>query len=96
VEGFGSFYLEAAACGVPSVAGAVGGPPEAVLHDETGLVVPARDSSAVAEAVICLLADPKRRAKLGQAARRRALEHFSWDRAADEFEALLRELESAP
>lgn len=93
VEGFGIVYIEAAACGLPSVAGDEGGPAEAVLHGETGLLVPARSPSAVADAALSLLSDPARRRALGEAARRRALTHFSWDRVAREFEELLRELE---
>ena len=40
VEGFGLVYLEAAACGLPSIATAIGGVPDAVLTDETGILVP--------------------------------------------------------
>ena len=59
-EGFGIVFLEAAACGVPQVAGASGGAAEAVVDGETGMVVdPPEDVEAVAEAIGSLLADPR-------------------------------------
>jgi phosphatidylinositol alpha-1,6-mannosyltransferase len=79
-EGFGIVFLEAAAAGVPQVAGASGGASEAVLHGETGLVVadPA-NPGAVAEALRGLLADPNRRRRMGRAARSRVQENFDND-----------------
>jgi len=82
-EGFGIVFLEAAACGVAQVAGDSGGAAEAVADGETGVVV--RDPSgpaAVAAAIAGLLDDPARRQAMGEAARRRAVEHFSYDRLA--------------
>jgi phosphatidyl-myo-inositol dimannoside synthase len=79
-EGFGIVFLEAAACGVPQVAGASGGAAEAVADGETGLVVAdPGDPAAVARALGSLLDDPARRAAMGAAARRRAVEDFSYD-----------------
>ena len=79
-EGFGIVFLEAAACGVPQVAGASGGAADAVADGETGLVVHRPgDAHAVAAAVAALLDDPGRRAAMGRAARCRAVERFSYD-----------------
>lgn len=79
-EGFGIVFLEAAACGVPQVAGASGGAAEAVAGGETGLVVDAPgDVAAVARALATLLDDPARRAAMGAAARRRAQGGFAYD-----------------
>jgi phosphatidylinositol alpha-1,6-mannosyltransferase len=79
-EGFGIVFLEAAACGVPQVAGASGGAAEAVLDGETGRVIdPPEDVEAVAEAIGSLLADPERRARWGAAARQRVVEEFTYD-----------------
>jgi phosphatidylinositol alpha-1,6-mannosyltransferase len=76
-EGFGIVFLEAAAAGVPQVAGASGGAHEAVLHGVTGLVVDHPDDPGeVAEAVRGLLADPVRRRRMGRAARARVEESF--------------------
>ena len=63
--------LEAMAASVPVVATAVGGIPECVLPNETGLLVPPRDSNALAEAVIDLLRNPDLRYALGTEGRRR-------------------------
>ena len=81
-EGFGIVFLEAAACGVPSVAGRSGGSHEAVVDGETGFVVSPRDVTAVRDAITRLVGDPVLRARLGDAARRRALEEFSYDHLA--------------
>src|SRR6185295_19116984 len=55
-EGFGIVFLEAAACGVPAVAGRSGGSHEAVADGETGFVVNPRDVAAVREAIARLVA----------------------------------------
>jgi phosphatidylinositol alpha-1,6-mannosyltransferase len=83
-EGFGIVFLEAAAAGVPVVAGASGGVRDAVAEGETGQVVdrPA-DPQAVAAALAALLDDPDRRRAMGEAARHRAVEAFSYDVLAD-------------
>ena len=79
-EGFGIVFLEAAAAGVPQLAGASGGAAEAVEDGVTGFVVDAPDDvDAVARALARLLADGELRARMGAAARRRAVEEFSND-----------------
>ncbi len=60
------------AAGLPVVASAVGGIPEAVADGETGLLVPPNDPEALAGALGRLLADPELRRRLGAAGRRRA------------------------
>ena len=78
-EGFGIVFVEAAAAGVPQVAGRSGGSHEAVEHGVTGLVVDnplsARD---LAQAIGEVLADPERRAAYGAAARAAAVGSFDW------------------
>ena len=79
-EGFGIVFLEAAAFGVPQVAGDSGGAPEAVLDGTTGLVVEdPSDPGVVAEAIRTLLADPPLRRRMGRAARTRVQESFDTD-----------------
>lgn len=73
-EGFSNALLEAMAVGLPIVATDVGGNAEALK--ETGLLVPARDSIALAEAIASLIEDPSKGARLGQSARERALSEF--------------------
>ena len=82
-EGFGIVFLEAAACGVPQVAGDSGGAAEAVVDGETGLVVRRpSDAGAVAAALAGLLDDPGRRRAMGAAARARTVGEFGYDRLA--------------
>ncbi len=79
-EGFGIVFLEAAAAGVPQIAGDSGGAAEAVLDGVTGLVVECpEDPGAVAQALRSLLADPSRRRRMGRAARSRVQESFDND-----------------
>lgn len=82
-EGFGIVFLEAAAAGVPQVAGDSGGAAEAVEDGVTGLVVadPA-DPGQVALAVRRLLADDGLRRRMGESARRRAVASFDYDQLA--------------
>jgi glycosyltransferase involved in cell wall biosynthesis len=68
--------IEAMAAGLPVVASSVGGLPELVADGETGILVPAGDAVALAEALARLLDDPELRRSYGAAARRRALERF--------------------
>jgi phosphatidyl-myo-inositol dimannoside synthase len=82
-EGFGIVFLEAAACGVPQVAGDSGGAAEAVADGKTGLVVGhPSDVSAVTTALARLLDDPDRRRAMGTAARDRTVAEFGYDRLA--------------
>jgi glycosyltransferase involved in cell wall biosynthesis len=68
--------LEAMAAGVPVVATAVGGIPECVVHEKTGLLVPPGDKTALAEALTALLTDPGRREALRRAGRAQVAENF--------------------
>ena len=88
VEGFGLVYLEAAAGGLPSVATAIGGVPDAVLDDETGLLVPPAIED-IARAITRLAEDTDTRSVLaaGASAHARAL---SWERCAAETYGLPR------
>lgn len=77
-EGFGIVFLEAAACAVPAVAGRSGGAHEAVADRETGFVVEPRDTEAVRAALRTLCDDPDLRARMGAAARARAVGEYSY------------------
>jgi phosphatidylinositol alpha-1,6-mannosyltransferase len=89
-EGFGIVFLEAAAAGVPSVAGDSGGAAEAVEDGETGIVIhdPA-DPEAVADGLDRLLSDPDLARQQGLAARRRAEESFGYDTLAGRLRSAL-------
>jgi phosphatidylinositol alpha-1,6-mannosyltransferase len=92
-EGFGIVFLEAAACGVPQVAGDSGGASEAVVDGETGLVLPHPESGdAAASALARLLDDADLRRAQGHAARQRVEREYSYDVLAARLdEALLAE-----
>jgi len=76
-EGMPVSLMEAAACGVPAVATAVGGTPELIEDGVTGFLIPPGDAGKLAAALERLFCDPQLAARLGAAARRRAREHFS-------------------
>jgi glycosyltransferase involved in cell wall biosynthesis len=81
-EALPTSLIEAAACGLATVATPVGGIPEVVEHGRTGLLVPPGDPVAFGDAVIALLTDDRRREAMGRAARRLAEERFDMHRWA--------------
>lgn len=88
IEPFGLVALEAAHMGRPVVASSVDGLPEVVLHGQTGLLVPPDDAPALADAIASLVDDPERARVLGERARARALEAFTWEGFVDSYERL--------
>jgi len=101
-EPLGIVNLEAMACEAAVVATRTGGIPEVVAEGETGLLVdfdpvddgsrspkdPAGFVAAMAATVNSLLTDPERARRMGEAGRRRAVEHFSWTSIAEQTVAL--------
>jgi len=83
-EGYGVVCAEAMAHGKPVVASAVGGLLDLVAHGETGLLVPPGDTAGLREALHWLLGDAELRRRMGEAARERARERLSWERATAE------------
>jgi glycosyltransferase involved in cell wall biosynthesis len=79
---------EAMALQRPVVASDCGGNRELVIDGEVGLVVPPRDSEALAAALTLLIGDPELRERLGVAGRRRVIEHFSTEKRIEKLEAL--------
>lgn len=86
LEGFGLVYVEAAFQGVPSIGTNVGGIPDAVIHGETGLLVPVGDHAALAQAIHQLHQSPELRRRLGDAARARARTELTEQAMAQRFE----------
>lgn len=87
-EGFGMVFIEAAACGKPSLAGAAGGTASAVLHDATGLRVDGTSVEAVADGLRSLLTQPALASEWGRRALQRVEREFAWERVADKTRAL--------
>lgn len=92
-EGMSTALLEALGCGVPAVATAVGGSPEVVRHNETGLLAPAGDAKALAAGMDALLDSSALRRRIGQAGRRLIEESYSIDgvvaRMVEQYEKLV-------
>src|SRR6266700_3972132 len=92
VEGFGIALVEAAACGLPVVAGNSGGIPDAVREGETGFLVPPEDPAALGEAVTRLLADAALARRVGAAGRRAVETYYNWDRVVRDLRAIEAEV----
>jgi len=90
MEGFGLVYVEAAFHGVPSIGTKVGGIPDAVADEETGLLVPVGDWDALVAAIARLRDDHDLRLRLGKSAAARAYAEFTEEGAADRYAALFR------
>jgi glycosyltransferase involved in cell wall biosynthesis len=91
-EGLPLAILEAMAAGLPVVATAVSGNPEAVVDGVTGLLVPPESAEALAAALVALLTDPARARVMGEAGRQRVAERFAIDVVAAQHLALLLRL----
>ena len=94
-EGFPNAVLEAMAAGKPVVATNVGGVPEAIIHEETGFLVPPKDPKALADAIIRVLSDPELAMNMGKAGRDRVIREFSLDRMVRSIEQVYEELTQA-
>jgi L-malate glycosyltransferase len=91
-EGFGVAAIEAAAMEVPVVASNVYGIPDVVDDGVTGLLVPPKDVSALAQTLRSLTTDEERRRQMGRAARAFVAERYSWEENTAQMEALYREM----
>jgi glycosyltransferase involved in cell wall biosynthesis len=87
-EAFSSAIIEGMASEKPIIATSVGGNPEAVIHNETGLIIPPQDPKAMAHALKTLLDNPERALKFGRNGRRRVEEHFSTRKMIEDLETL--------
>jgi len=76
-EGFGIALVEAAAFGLPAIGSTSGGIPDAVVHGETGILVPEESPQGIADALTLLYREPEIRLRMGKAARERARSQFS-------------------
>ncbi|GAA1669362.1 glycosyltransferase family 4 protein [Glycomyces endophyticus] len=89
VEGLGAVFLEAAACGLPVIAGNSGGAPDTVLHGQSGWVVDGRDLGDITARLVQVLTDPALARKLGEASRDWAVGEWTWERQAERLEGML-------
>lgn len=89
VEGLGIVYLEASSCGLPVLAGDSGGAPDALVQNETGLVVNGTDDQQIATAAIKLLTNIELSKKMGLAGRQWIIDNWRWEIWSKDFEKLL-------
>ncbi|MCM2272373.1 MAG: glycosyltransferase [candidate division Zixibacteria bacterium] len=82
-ESFGVAALEASACGRPVIASNVGGIPEVVLNNLTGVLVPPEDPAALAEAIIRLVQDRASQQQMGEAGQRYVMANYTWEKSLD-------------
>lgn len=95
VEGVSNALMEGMAAGKPIVATAIAGTPELVIHEQTGLLAPAGDPDALAEAIVRLLHDRDLRWQMGQAGQQRIRQCFSMEQMVQQTEALYQKLAAA-
>jgi phosphatidylinositol alpha-1,6-mannosyltransferase len=88
-EALGICYLEAAATGLPVVAGSSGGAPDAVLDGENGVVVDGRSVTGVADRLVELLTDAALARRFGERGRAWVRDRWLWDHQAERLQALL-------
>ena len=92
IEGFGIAYLEAAYYGIPSIASNVGGTPEAVIHNETGIII--SDMSELYNSLKELLSNKSKLNELGQKAKLRAENDFTWAAIGNKYLQLIKNLDN--
>lgn len=85
-EAFGIVLLEAMACEKPCVATRVGGVPDVVEGNKTGILVDYGNPKQLAEAIISLMGDESKARRMGRAGRERVREHFTWPKVVDQLE----------
>lgn len=95
-EPFGLVTIEAMACGTPVVGSDVGGLQFTITPEETGLLCPPKNDEAFAAAIDRILSNPEWRNQLGENARKRVHEMFSWDGVASQLSTLYTELLKQP
>lgn len=94
-EALGTAFIEAAAMGLAAIGSNIDGVPEIVQDGQTGLLVPAQNGAALAEAIIALLADPERRLAMARTASEFVRRQFSREKMAEGMEALYQRLLAA-
>ncbi len=91
IEGFGIAYIEAAQYGIPSIASNVGGTPEAVLHNQTGIIV--NNINELDKTIENLLENKQKRIELGKNAKIRAENELSWKKQIEKYNNLIEKIQ---
>ena len=88
-EGIPQALLQAMACGLPVIGSRVGGIPEIIVENETGLIIPPKDITALASAIERLLDNPSIGGRIGIAANHAAQELFSMEIMLDKMDVII-------
>ena len=91
-EGFPRTAIEAMAAAKPIIATRVGGTPEAIIDDETGILIPSKDIEAMTNAIVNLVGDKELQSRLGTAGRKRAEQNYSVENYVARLDGLYRQL----
>jgi L-malate glycosyltransferase len=91
-EAFGVAILEASAAGLPVIASDIGGVPEVLIHEKTGLLVPPGDTDKLAQAIIRLADNADLRKQMGAAGRKLVEEKYRWDISLDKMTELYEKI----
>jgi glycosyltransferase involved in cell wall biosynthesis len=91
-EPFGLVLIEAMALSKPVIATSIGGPLEIIDDRKTGILVPPRDSNALAEVICELLSNELKRAEMGRNGRKRVESRFTWSKTVQSIEAIYQEV----
>lgn len=91
-EGFSNAVLEAQAAGLPIIVTNVGGNPEAVIANQTGLVIPPKNATALSEAILKLIEDPSEAAAMASLGKKRIEDEFSLHTCVAHYDKLYSDL----
>lgn len=91
-EGLGNVFLEAMAAGVPIIGTPVGGIPDFLTHEKTGLFCEPRNSESISEKIKILIKDKKLRDKLIKNAKQMVIENYNWDKISQEMKKIYEKI----
>ncbi len=91
-ESFGVAIIEASACAVPVIVARVGGLPEVVEEDVTGIIVERESITGVAQAIVKLVSDPALARQMGAAGQKHVRENYDWQQSVTNMENVYRDL----